>query len=625
MNQGLAAVDWLVLAGYAGLTLWLGWFYGRRQSSTSEYFLGGGRLHPVAVGVSLFATLVSTVSYLSVPGETLGRGPVLLVQLLALPVVYFVVAYGLLPVYMKHRVTSAYELLEVRLGAGARLLGASMFIVLRLAWMSLLVYAAAVAMTVMIGAGPSAVPLIALCTAVVAVVYTSLGGLRAVVVTDCIQSTLLLAAALLVVGIVTLELGGFEWFPTTWHANWDSQPLFSTNPATRVTVFGTLMSTLVWYTATAGGDQVSVQRFMATTGLRAARRAYRTQLAAITVVTLVLALVGFALLGYFEAHPERLGEAMSLRGDADQVFPFFIGHQLPPGISGLVVAAMFAAAMSSVDSGVNSISAVVLTDFLGRFRARPRDDASKLGLARWLAAATGGVIVLGSSLMYLVPGNITEVTSKTSNLLTAPIFGLFLFALFIPQVRPVGANRGHRSRYRRGRARRVLRTHLRSPCRDRRRPGELPVDCSGGARGSGRRRLGGEHRVRAPLVAYPRSLGVDQKRMARTLAAIGLLGFQIAMIGYARFVPSRYFCWAPMDSQNLYSITVVIDGRELDPEAIEARYRQPAKGGNWQAVQHVLDKVRQYEQTYGRDESARVVVAFTVNGGPEETWTWPPP
>ena len=439
MNQGLAAVDWLVLAGYAGLTLCLGWFYGRRQTSTSEYFVGGGRLHPVAVGVSLFATLVSTVSYLSVPGETIGRGPVLLVQLLALPVVYFVVGYGLLPVYMKHRVTSAYELLEVRLGAGARLLGASMFIVLRLAWMSLVVYAAAVALTVMIGAGPSAVPLVVLFTAAVAVIYTSLGGLRAVVVTDCIQSALLLAGALLVLGIVTVELGGFEWFPTTWHANWDSQPLFSTNPSTRVTVFGTLMSTLVWHAATAGGDQVSVQRFMATTDLSAARRAYRTQLVAITVITVVLALVGLALLGYFEAHPERLGEAMSLRGDADHVFPFFIAHMLPPGIAGLVVAALFAAAMSSVDSGVNSISAVVLTDFLGRFSAGPRDDASKLRLARWLAAAAGALIVLGSFLMHLVPGNITEVTSKTSNLLTGPIFGLFLFALFLPRVRPAGA------------------------------------------------------------------------------------------------------------------------------------------------------------------------------------------
>ena len=111
--------------------------------------------------------------------------------------------------------------------------------------------------------------------------------------------------------------------------------------------------------------------------------------------------------------------------------------------------------------------------------------------------------------------------------------------------------------------------------------------------------------------------------MTRTLAAIALLAFQLAMIGYARFVPSRYFCWAPMDSQNLYSISVVIDGRELDPEEVGERYRQPAEGGNWQAVQHVLDKVQQYEETYGRDDAARVVVTYSVNGHPEETWTWP--
>ena len=120
-----------------------------------------------------------------------------------------------------------------------------MFIVLRLAWMSLVVYAAAVALTVMIGAGPSAVPLVVLSTATVAVIYTSLGGLRAVVVTDCIQSLLLFGGALLVLGIVTVELGGFGWFPTTWQANWDTQPLFSFDPATRVTAFGTVVSTMV--------------------------------------------------------------------------------------------------------------------------------------------------------------------------------------------------------------------------------------------------------------------------------------------------------------------------------------------------------------------------------------------
>ncbi len=112
--------------------------------------------------------------------------------------------------------------------------------------------------------------------------------------------------------------------------------------------------------------------------------------------------------------------------------------------------------------------------------------------------------------------------------------------------------------------------------------------------------------------------------MIRTLAAALLLGFQLFMIGYARFVPSRYFCWAPMDSQNLYSIAVEIDGHSLGPDEIEARYRQPATGGNWQAIQHALDKVQQYEETYGKDDDARVTVTFTVNGGPEETWSWPP-
>ncbi len=435
----VAAVDWIVLAVYAGLTLWLGWFYGRRQTSTREYFVGGGRLNPLAVGVSLFATLVSTVSYLSVPGEIIAKGPVTLAQLVTLPVVYVVVAYWLLPAFMGRRVTSAYELLEVRLGAGARLLGASMFIILRVGWMSLVVYAAAVALTVMIGAGPEAVPAIVLVTAAVAVAYTSLGGLRAVVVTDCIQSTLLLSGALVVIGVVTVEMGGFGWFPTTWQANWDTQPLFSWNPATRVTAFGAVISTLTWYAATAGGDQVAIQRFMATTDLKAARRAYATQLIAITVVTVALALVGLALLGYFEAFPGELGAGLSLSDDGDHVFPYFIAQRLPTGIAGLVVAAMFAAAMSSVDSGVNSISAVVLTDFAPRLGKGGGDDATRLRLARWIAVGTGGLIVLGSFLMAIVPGNITETTSKTSNLLTTPIFGLFIFAMFVRRVRPVGA------------------------------------------------------------------------------------------------------------------------------------------------------------------------------------------
>ncbi len=206
-KAGLALIDWLIIVAYGMGTIGLGWYYSRRQKSTDEYFIGTGSMNPILVGVSLFATLLSTVSYLSMPGESLGKGPVNMTSMLILPVVFVIVSFGLLPVYMKHRVTSAYELLEQRLGLSVRLLGAFMFIALRLAWMSLLIYLTAAALTIMLGVGENYIPLIALVTGFVAVIYTSLGGLRAVVITDFIQTVLLYGGALLVLGYDLLGSG----------------------------------------------------------------------------------------------------------------------------------------------------------------------------------------------------------------------------------------------------------------------------------------------------------------------------------------------------------------------------------------------------------------------------------
>ena len=237
--------------------------------------------------------------------------------------------------------------------------------------------------------------------------------------------------------------------PTQWNPTWDTQPFFSTDLSTRVTVIGTLLNYFVWYACTLGGDQTSVQRFMATEDASAARRALATQIAVGAIVAITLGFVGFALLGYFQAHPELLPTELSLSADADKVFPHFIAFHLPPGISGLVVAAMFAAAMSSIDSGVNSITAVVLTDLTGRRRTNsvqanqteesnvePADN--QVSRARWLAFGIGAVVVIGSSFMGAIPGNITAVTTKTANLLSTPIFALFFFALFVPFASPRG-------------------------------------------------------------------------------------------------------------------------------------------------------------------------------------------
>ncbi len=437
-QSGLGAVDWTIILVYASATIGLGYYYSRKQRDVREYFVGSGKMNPMLVGVSLFATLLSTISYMAVPGETINRGPVsILIGVLALPVVYLVVSRFLLGVYMRQRVTSAYELLEERLGLGIRILGALMFLALRLIWMSLLVYIAASAMTVMLGVGEEWIPFIVLATGFVSVIYTSLGGFGAVVVTDFLQTLLLLGGALLVVVLITISLDGFSWFPTTWQPTWDTQPFFSFDPRVRVTVVGSLLTVLVWQVCTAGGDQVSVQRFMATGNARSARQAYLTRTLIGACVSILLTLVGFALLGYFTQRPNELA-GLSLAADGDKIFPHFVAFHLPAGVSGLVVSAMFAAAMSSIDSGVNSITAVIMTDFLGRFGRTPSTAKGQIRLARLLAFSVGGLVVVGSSFIGHVPGNFIGMTQRADNLLVSPLFALFFFALFVPLARPLG-------------------------------------------------------------------------------------------------------------------------------------------------------------------------------------------
>ena len=325
----MASVDWIILFLYATSTIGLGWYFGRKQSDTSEYFVGSGSMNPILIGVSLFATLLSTITYLALPGETLGNGPIYLSNYIAYPFIYLVVGFVILPVYMRLRVTSAYELLEERLGISIRILGASLFLSLRLVWMSLLVYMTAQAIAIMIGVGEEMVPWIIVVTGIFAITYTSLGGLKAVVITDLMQTLLLYGGALLVIGTVTWKMGGFGWFPTEWQGDvWDTQPLASLDPSTRVTVVGSILSVFLWVVATAAGDQVSVQRFMATKDAKTARRATAMQLVVGAIVGLTLGVVGMALLGYFQAHPELLPGEGSLKSQADSGSHLMIGNQL---------------------------------------------------------------------------------------------------------------------------------------------------------------------------------------------------------------------------------------------------------------------------------------------------------
>ena len=440
---GLRWLDWFIIAGYGLGMLTLGVYFSRRQTSTRDYFIAGGNLGGFVVGISLFATLLSSISYLAHPGEVIKHGPVVLIGHLSIPIVYLVVGYLLIPVYMRQRVTSGYQLLQERLGTRVRLLAAALFVLQRLVWMSLMIHLASRTLLFILGLNGDQLYLVTAITGLVAITYTSLGGLRAVVITDLFQLLLLLGGALGTVALITLKTGGVSgWWPPSWPSHWDSQPLFSLDPHVRVTVVGALISTMVWQMSTAGGDQTAIQRYMSTRDALAARRAYLTFSFLVVIVFGVLMLVGLALLGYFQANPWSIPAGGDLTAEADLLFPHYIAHHLPMGMSGLVISAMLAAAMSSLDSGVNSITAVVTTDFLDRSALHLRSEKDRVRKARLLAFSIGVVVVHASLLMEYVPGNFLEIAYRTTSLLGPLIFALFLLALFVPFTTPKGAALG---------------------------------------------------------------------------------------------------------------------------------------------------------------------------------------
>jgi SSS family solute:Na+ symporter len=441
--SGLGWVDWTIVVAYLAAILGLGAWIGRRKASSSEYFTAATtHIHPFLVGISLYASLLSTISYLGKPGEMISRGPVVLIaQIVSVPIAYFIISTWILPAIMRQRVTSAYELLEERLGTTGRLLGAILFVKLRLVWMGLLVYVSSTAIAVIVGVDPKWVPLVSVVIGIVPLIYTSMGGLRAVVLANVAQFFLLFMGAIVTIVLITIRCGGFSWWPTGWAPNWDTQPVFSLDPQVRVTVIGAIISVVIWRVCTAGGDQMAIQHYMATRDLKATRRSYLVNSVATIGVTIVLAVLGLALLGFFTRFPELLGPGMNLQKNADSVFPYFVANLLPTGIAGLVVAAIIAAS-SGMDTGVNAVTAVVMRDGFERFGWNPKSEEQKVRTTKYVSFGIGLAVVGASILVKHVPGNFLEMTNKLSNLEATTIFGLFFLALFVPCATPLGAVMG---------------------------------------------------------------------------------------------------------------------------------------------------------------------------------------
>ncbi|HVU34963.1 MAG TPA: hypothetical protein VHE61_16130, partial [Opitutaceae bacterium] len=417
-NGSLHLIDWAVLLLYVAAILGIGWRESRkaRGQGTKAYFLGGRRFSSFTIGISMFVTLFSTISYLSGPGEIIRYGPGLFWgQLFAAPIVFPIIAFWLIPLLMKQRLVSLYEFLETRLGPGIRTLGACMFMLYRLVWMGLLMHFAADAMSVTLGFGPGAIPAITIVTGLIVITYTAMGGLSGVMVVEVLQFFVLFFGIIAALVIVTLRFHGLGWFPAHWNPAWPAQPLASADLTVRLTLIGSLLRGMMLDTAHSV-DQSQVQRYMASTDIRQARRSVAIRMIGSNVTWAFLVLIGLALIAFYQRFPAAMPAGQTFRTYADRLFPYFIAHELPVGLSGMVAAAILAAGMSGVSSAVNAFTVVIVNDFVERAGVRATTEQQRKRFAVALCFVIGAVVIGFSLLVGFVPGNFVEVTSRTIQL-----------------------------------------------------------------------------------------------------------------------------------------------------------------------------------------------------------------
>ena len=435
-RKAFGAVDFSIIGLYLLLMIGVGVFFAFRNKSSDDFFRGGQRVPWFVAGLSIFATMLSSITFLAIPAKAYMTDWVFfLVNMMVVAVTPFVILY-FLPFFRKIDATSAYEYLEKRFNRFVRLFASASFILFQIGRMAVVLYLPALALAAIT---PLTEIQCILMMGVLSIVYCTLGGLEGVVWTDTIQSFVLLGGAILTLGLILARLeGGFDSFMTLAAAehkfhliNWDFSASSITTAALWVVLLGGIGQSLVPYSS----DMAVVQRYMSVSNIERARRSIWTNAIAVVPTTILFFAVGTALFVFYKSHPERLDP--TFRNDA--IFTLFIARELPVGIGGLLVAGIFAAAQSTISTSMNSCSAALVTDFVRPFNWI-QSEKRYLLLARVITAGLG---CLGTALAVLFI--VSDVKSAWDMFMTilglvgGAMCGLFCLGIFTVRTNGIGA------------------------------------------------------------------------------------------------------------------------------------------------------------------------------------------
>lgn len=424
MNDVLfSPLNFIILFCYLALMLAVGAMLAGKQKNTEDFFLAGRRMPWMVVAMSMYASLTSAVTYMGLPAMAYSENIAMIVVCVISPLVAPFLIWIFYPFYQRLRVTTSYEYIGMRFGSNARYATSGLFIVARLGWLGTVVYAPAVALSVVTGLPLWATIVLMGC---ISTAYTVLGGVAADIWSDVLQFVIMVVGAgwlavTLIRSVPDGAAGILNLARETGHLHvmdWRFDLFKMSGLVVAVAFFFQLMQDY-------GTDQTTVQRLMATPTLRGIAKAIVFNAATDFLLIGTLLFVGIGMFAFYHHHPGLLPADLQ----SDRVLPYYIIHALPNGVSGLLITAVFAAAMSSMDSGISSLATVTVNDFVRPLRKRGgHTEKHDLRLARVLTLVFGLFATLTA--FYVSTFNhIIEAYTTIISLFSGPVLALFLLGM----------------------------------------------------------------------------------------------------------------------------------------------------------------------------------------------------
>ena len=417
-------IDYLIMFLTLVVSLGVGFWFSKRQKDTNNYFKASGSIPSWAIGISILATLISSITFLAYPGEGFTSNWIRLVQGLMVPVVLVAIVGFVVPLFRQVIQLSTYEYFEKRFGFFARMYTSVSFILTHFSKMGTVFFLISLALSKMIGLETTTIIWI---IGIAVIILTMMGGIEAVIWLDVIQGFLLIIGGIIALAILlfTPEGGPMEVWKVAMEGGRIGFGPFDWN-FVHLTFWVMALNGVFYAIQKYGTDQTIVQRYLTAKTDKAAIRASLIGVLLSVPVWAMFMFIGTALFSYYKI----TGDVLPSGIEADAVFPYFILTKLPVGVVGLILSALMAAAISSLDSDLNCLAAILMEDYYKRIRP-DSTDKQQLMMGR-LFIVLSGLGAIAVAMFYVRAGSegVLGIIFTLYSIFSGGIAGMFLLGIF---------------------------------------------------------------------------------------------------------------------------------------------------------------------------------------------------